>query len=215
MHGVHLTSRMRARCSFKCRPRCPPPAASAASTGELGKRREVLRQRSPAWSSGDLRHSPVSSLVLLPSGSDTIRRTAMHRAQAPCWAPARQLKWRRGRDSNPRWSYPHTRFPSVLLRPLGHLSGLLAERKGFEPLDPVKGQRFSRPPRSTAPAPLHAQNPHSTTIVVCSQRTREEAAGSRRLGDHRDGRGERRVAGPPLDQRRGSKRPESGPLRPR
>src|SRR5215831_1572517 len=32
-----------------------------------------------------------------------------------------QLK-RREWDSNPRWSYPHTRFPSVLLQPLGHLS---------------------------------------------------------------------------------------------
>src|SRR2546427_13103669 len=30
---------------------------------------------------------------------------------------------RREWDSNPRWSYPHTRFPSVLLKPLGHLSG--------------------------------------------------------------------------------------------
>ncbi len=29
---------------------------------------------------------------------------------------------RRGRDSNPRYGYPYTRFPSVLLRPLGHLS---------------------------------------------------------------------------------------------
>src|ERR1051325_704582 len=29
---------------------------------------------------------------------------------------------RREWDSNPRWSYPHTRFPSVLLKPLGHLS---------------------------------------------------------------------------------------------
>ena len=30
--------------------------------------------------------------------------------------------WRRGRDSNPRQDYSRTRFPSVLLRPLGHLS---------------------------------------------------------------------------------------------
>ena len=30
--------------------------------------------------------------------------------------------WRRGRDSNPRYSFPYTRFPSVLLKPLGHLS---------------------------------------------------------------------------------------------
>jgi hypothetical protein len=31
-------------------------------------------------------------------------------------------KWRRGWDSNPRLSFPNTRFPSVLLKPLGHLS---------------------------------------------------------------------------------------------
>ena len=30
----------------------------------------------------------------------------------------------------------------------------LAERQGFEPWVPVWAQRFSRPPRSTAPAPL-------------------------------------------------------------
>ena len=31
-------------------------------------------------------------------------------------------KWRRERDSNPRYSFPYTRFPGVLLQPLGHLS---------------------------------------------------------------------------------------------
>src|SRR5438105_11044120 len=36
--------------------------------------------------------------------------------QAGC--PLERREW----DSNPRWSYPHTRFPSVLLKPLGHLS---------------------------------------------------------------------------------------------
>src|ERR1700747_434219 len=35
-----------------------------------------------------------------------------------------EIDWRRERDSNPRWSFPHTRFPSVLLQPLGHLSRL-------------------------------------------------------------------------------------------
>ncbi len=34
----------------------------------------------------------------------------------------RLWKWRRGWDSNPRLSFPNTRFPSVLLKPLGHLS---------------------------------------------------------------------------------------------
>src|SRR5437868_1465669 len=32
------------------------------------------------------------------------------------------LKWRTGRDSNPRWLLHHARFPSVCLKPLGHLS---------------------------------------------------------------------------------------------
>src|SRR6266849_10693153 len=43
--------------------------------------------------------------------------------------PVEQTGWRRGWDSNPRLSFPNTRFPSVLLKPLGHLSasGLLVQ----------------------------------------------------------------------------------------
>src|SRR4030095_14995133 len=37
----------------------------------------------------------------------------------------RGIPKRREWDSNPRWSFPHTRFPSVLLKPLGHLSKTL------------------------------------------------------------------------------------------
>ena len=33
-----------------------------------------------------------------------------------------EVSWRRERDSNPRYGYPHTRFPSVRLQPLGHPS---------------------------------------------------------------------------------------------
>jgi hypothetical protein len=32
------------------------------------------------------------------------------------------ILWRREWDSNPRYGFPHTRFPSVRLKPLGHLS---------------------------------------------------------------------------------------------
>ena len=32
------------------------------------------------------------------------------------------VQWRREWDSNPRYGFPHTRFPSVRLKPLGHLS---------------------------------------------------------------------------------------------
>jgi site-specific DNA recombinase len=36
--------------------------------------------------------------------------------------PSSVLKWRTGRDSNPRYRFRYTRFPSVRLQPLGHLS---------------------------------------------------------------------------------------------
>ena len=36
--------------------------------------------------------------------------------------PSSMPEWRRERDSNPRYGYPHTRFPSVRLQPLGHPS---------------------------------------------------------------------------------------------
>jgi hypothetical protein len=32
------------------------------------------------------------------------------------------VNWRREWDSNPRYGFPHTRFPSVRLKPLGHPS---------------------------------------------------------------------------------------------
>ena len=70
-----------------------------------------------------------------------------HRRALDCPIPLDLTGWRRERDSNPRCSFPHTRFPSVLLQPLGHLSRNLrpgvsparyirsgmAEREGFEP----------------------------------------------------------------------------------
>jgi hypothetical protein len=36
--------------------------------------------------------------------------------------PFRTRHWRRGRDSNPRYGFPHTHFPGVRLQPLGHPS---------------------------------------------------------------------------------------------
>src|SRR5271154_2004174 len=47
-----------------------------------------------------------------------------HRAK-----PKAKKEWRRGWDLNPRLSFPNTRFPSVLLKPLGHLSARTALQK--------------------------------------------------------------------------------------
>ena len=64
----------------------------------------------------------------------------------------------------------------------------MAEREGFEPSEPVKAQRFSRPPRSTTPASLHVMTQHLTTFggwgkraAGCAwavQRLRLEGAGA-------------------------------------
>src|SRR2546421_274853 len=53
----------------------------------------------------------------------------------------KQESWRREWDSNPRYGFPYTRFPSVRLQPLGHLS--------HQPI--LRVQRICRPqdlPRS-------------------------------------------------------------------
>jgi hypothetical protein len=36
--------------------------------------------------------------------------------------------WRREWDSNPRYGFPYTRFPSVRLKPLGHPSETVAQQ---------------------------------------------------------------------------------------
>ncbi len=58
------------------------------------------------------------------------------------------LSWRREWDSNPRYGFPHTRFPSVRLKPLGHLSGWPV-LKG--PRDFCKG---ARPVKRLFPQPI-------------------------------------------------------------
>ena len=135
----------------------------------------------------------VIPLSLLPSGPDEVRG---HRRAGPGLlashdagrTAARHSRWRRGRDSNPRYGCPYTRFPSVLFRPLRHLSAWatfacskppsppersgMAERVGFEPTDPVRGQRFSRPSRSSTLAPLRNRGAKSSLGRGRLQRSR-------------------------------------------
>ena len=46
------------------------------------------------------------------------------------------MRW--GRDSNPRNSFPFTRFPSVRLKPLGHLTKILANLINYTVISPLK-----------------------------------------------------------------------------
>ncbi len=41
----------------------------------------------------------------------------------------------RGWDSNPRYSYPYTNFPGLLLQPLGHLSSYFEVAKNTKKFD--------------------------------------------------------------------------------
>jgi hypothetical protein len=59
--------------------------------------------------------------------------------------------WRRGRDSNPRYGFPHTHFPGVRLQPLGHPSMRCMEQ---------------REPRAIAPAAARAQAPDTRGPVA-------------------------------------------------
>src|SRR5712691_3043849 len=56
-----------------------------------------------------------SSVAQVPS----LRPIPRHLYHEQRWTKTR---WRTGRDSNPRWLLHHARFPSVCLKPLGHLS---------------------------------------------------------------------------------------------
>ena len=57
-------------------------------------------------------------------------------------------RWRTGRDSNPRWLLHHARFPSVCLKPLGHLS-LSAVGRPYSAVD-SSGNAIFPPPTGLA-----------------------------------------------------------------
>lgn len=61
---------------------------------------------------------------IMGSKSELLRALSAVAGAKPATAGVRSsvLKWRTGRDSNPRWLLHHARFPSVCLKPLGHLS---------------------------------------------------------------------------------------------
>ncbi len=102
----------------------------SARRGECPERAS-LEQRRKAWRKGV---SDVAGLVKMRFGEEVppcgmiwgqsagqqSRESQKFLNDKRFWMAS--FKYRRERDSNPRYGYPHTRFPSVLLKPLGHLS---------------------------------------------------------------------------------------------
>ena len=58
--------------------------------------------------------------------------------------------WRRGWDSNPRYGFPYTRFPSVRLKPLGHLSGRAFLRAHASLRKDARASRLCAPSQSAS-----------------------------------------------------------------
>ena len=95
-------------------PQCPIVFSTQSSqTSRQGAAREDYCQLGPTRDSGRKADSkmPASWAV-----------TSIFRGKPAPRERKQQTKWRRGWDLNPRLSFPNTRFPSVLLKPLGHLS---------------------------------------------------------------------------------------------
>lgn len=73
------------------------------------------------------REAHRASKVLKPSSRPTglklrAGRAVLLSAALAAMSTAAPHEGRRGRDSNPRYCFQHTRFPVVHLKPLGHLS---------------------------------------------------------------------------------------------
>jgi hypothetical protein len=66
-------------------------------------------------------HDQIISMFLFSNPSPPEQETSF-RNRSLMSTETDPKNWRRGWDLNPRYGFPHTRFPSVLLRPLGHLS---------------------------------------------------------------------------------------------
>ena len=96
----------------------PDPRPSPHHRGEAG---------SPGAPRRPVRPPYRCSLPGLTRFGDTVARDPGSLLPAPAVA-VRANNWRRGRDSNPRYGCPYTRFPSVLFRPLRHLSAISISR---------------------------------------------------------------------------------------
>jgi hypothetical protein len=95
--------------------------ANKSLGGVNAENHDVLLNESNAMFK-DLEH-----MVNQTAGQTTVRHEVVTHALGTfcyrCLRARHSWLWRREWDSNPRYSFPHTRFPSVRLKPLGHLSG--------------------------------------------------------------------------------------------
>jgi hypothetical protein len=88
--------------------------------------RTVLNPRSPELRremSQSEKNKPPQRIGSPELKSEIAANTGLNFQQSRAENIRLRPSWRREWDSNPRYGFPHTRFPSVRLKPLGHLSG--------------------------------------------------------------------------------------------
>jgi hypothetical protein len=107
--------------SSSCETSCPAMSVP-------GARGSGIRTSLAPWGHDVMVDLPRELDGELPGDSQLARRTdsigrTNRRNRKPANEAVKSCRWRREWDSNPRYGFPHTRFPSVRLKPLGHLSG--------------------------------------------------------------------------------------------
>ena len=113
---LHTSAELRAGSSA-LKQQCPFDGNQIVAAGHSSSRRKYRR-------SSIRENRRTTSGESLPTLLSELRETP-YTLTGFGWPPpeARQgVGWRTGRDSNPRWLLHHARFPSVCLKPLGHLS---------------------------------------------------------------------------------------------
>ena len=83
--------------------------------------------RAEGATKGGLHFDPFSPLSMLSNGCILVAR-GLRQTKQPLALQGVAGYWRRDRDSNPGYGFPYTRFPSVPVRPLRHLSFFFIRR---------------------------------------------------------------------------------------
>ncbi len=122
--GLHLLPRHQRQPGAPALPDPAPPAASAARHADPG--RAVADAGRDAQGPGRAAVDRRRLLHQLAVGGRDLLRPRRPRRRHGARTPTSGVApggWRTEWDSNPRYAFTHTRFPSVRLKPLGHLSG--------------------------------------------------------------------------------------------
>ncbi len=115
-------------------PARPPKPDLSTCSGRLARARAHLRGRGGGARAADLcdelfgarRGSEKETYAMTPPRHAALTCASRQHERPSMMSPSPTrsavLKWRRERDSNPRYGFPYTHFPGVRLQPLGHPS---------------------------------------------------------------------------------------------